>query len=77
MALPGDTKRAFCSFCNCETTWEYVVIPLGDGYLGLQSAITPKEREISFWRCSNHTTPQGRIKEDSRKHPRPSEAAHR
>ena len=61
MPIPGQTMRKYCSICGCETCWEYMVVQLGDGVLGLQNLVDPTVHQVKFWRCLNHTTSDGRI----------------
>lgn len=64
MPFPGEIKKAYCPFCHKETEWEYVLLQLEDGYFGLENAILPEHHQVKFWRCREHTTSQGRIREE-------------
>ena len=67
MPFPGDTKQAYCSICGRETTWEYTIIQLEDGELGLLNLFEPEAHQVRFWRCCCHATEEGRLKEEYRK----------
>ncbi len=61
MPIPGQTMRKYCSICGCETCWEYILVQLEDGVLGIQNLVSPEAHQIRFWRCLNHTAADGRM----------------
>ncbi len=67
MPIPGDRKFAYCPICGHETSWEYIIIQLDDGVFGIENAIDPANHQIRVWRCTQHTTPEGKIREGFRK----------
>ena len=75
MPIPGETKRAYCRVCGQETEWEYVVVQLGDCFLGLENAVQPEAHQVRLWRCSCHDTVEGRLKNEFKRKTRPTAAA--
>jgi hypothetical protein len=63
MAIPGETKRAYCDLCGCETLWEYTV---AHSRTRIEDFFWPEGDERKFWRCCGHNTEDGRIKEEYR-----------
>ena len=70
MPIPGDSKRMCCHRFGRETVWEYTVVQLGDGLFEFENAIQPEAHQIRMWRCQDHTTSEGRLKESSNHEPR-------
>ena len=55
-------KTQYCPVCKCDTQWEYVSIQTPDGVFGIQNLVAQDAHRVSFWRCCNHSLPDGRMK---------------
>ena len=68
MPIEGETKREYCPVCHAETTWVWTAAQLPDSLFGLFNVLRPGSNQRRFWRCTNHTTLQGRLKAAFRPH---------
>jgi hypothetical protein len=72
MPIPGQTRRAYCPVCGQETQWEYIGVQLDDCFLGLDNVIHPEAHQIKRWRCCDHHTLDGRMKDEFKRKTRPA-----
>jgi hypothetical protein len=67
MPEPGDTKKAYCSTCDRETLWKYVIIQRPDGVFGIENFFAPERNQIWFWRCCRCTDGWGNTLKEFKK----------